>query len=295
MEDDQEPIDERSRDIDADLTEITSRLGEPLAVHRTNPTSVAWRFIVGVIIVLAVAVFHYLVWTGEIPWPAWRHIKLLILMLAGLFVVPGIGLYLIGFAVAGRRMWVLDYPTGLFLWHRGRVVALPWDEIVLVQITGLPDKAKLNRPDSLDEVWYDLKKSGGKLFGTAINLGRADGEMVGVSSILTDFSDLGERIQRETFRRLFPKLYAQYRAGDMLSFGPVLIHTGGITVGKDTRRWSEIATVERVGDKLAIKIEGKKKPWKRVELNEVMNLHVLMGIVSARLDQRLGGILPSAE
>ena len=33
----------KPRDVDTDLAEITSRLGEPEATHRTNVRSVAWR------------------------------------------------------------------------------------------------------------------------------------------------------------------------------------------------------------------------------------------------------------
>lgn len=283
---------DRRRDVETDLGEITSRLGEPVATYRTNATSVAWRFGLGLAIVLGVAVLHWLVWSGEIPWPKWRHFKLILILLAGLFVAPGLGLYLIGFAVRGRKMWVLDYPTGLFVWHRGAVVACPWDEVRAVQITGLPDKAFLNRPvgpDGLPEVvWFDLAKSGKRVFGTSITLTRADGEQVEVSSILSDFPALGERVQRETFRQLFPTYWALFRDAQQLSFGPVGVGPGGITVGKHTLRWPEVEGLERVSDKVEVKQVGKKKAWAKADLNEVVNLHVLMGIVQARRDLASG-------
>ena len=77
----------KPRDVETDLAEITSRLGEPDAMHRTNPRSVAWRFVLGVLIVLAAATLHYLMWSGAVPWP--KGVKLWMLLLAAMFVGPG--------------------------------------------------------------------------------------------------------------------------------------------------------------------------------------------------------------
>src|SRR5688572_1339256 len=129
----------KPRDVDADLVEITSRLGEPDATYRTNVRSVAVRFTLGVLIVVVAAALHYVMWSEIVPWPRARHWKLWAILLVGMFIGPGVGLYLIGFAVRGMKLWVLAYPTGLFVWHRGRVVAYPWDEIRAVQFGGLPD------------------------------------------------------------------------------------------------------------------------------------------------------------
>src|SRR5262245_3211052 len=62
-----EDHDAKPRDVESDLVEITSRLGEPDSTHRTNTGSVVWRFVLGVIIVIAAAVLHYLMWTETIP------------------------------------------------------------------------------------------------------------------------------------------------------------------------------------------------------------------------------------
>jgi Family of unknown function (DUF6585) len=271
------------REIETDLAEITSRLGEPDATHRTNPGSVAWRFILGVLIVLAAATLHYLMWTGAVGWP--KGAKMWVIVLAAMFVGPGVGLYLIAFVVRGLKMWVLVYPTGLFVWHRGRVLAFPWDEIAAVQFAGLPEKAILNRPpgpDGLPEaVWYDLTKSGRRVFGTTISLTRQDVELVGLPSTLGEFADLGRRVQQETYRRLFPQKWAEFCDGETLEFGPLSCSARGITVKKDTLPWAELDVLEREGDKLEVKRVGKKKAWAKCELSEFVNLHVLMGIAAA--------------
>ena len=69
-----------------------------------------------------------------------------------------------------------------------------------------------------------------------------------------------------------------------MSFGAVDVGPGGITLRKETLRWSEVDVLERVSDKLEIKQVGKKKAWKKADLNEIVNLHVLMGIVQAKRD-----------
>lgn len=272
----------KPRDVDSDLTEITSRLGEPDSTHRTNPGSVAWRFALGVFIVVAASTLHYLMWSGEIPWP--RGLRLWAVLLAGMFIGPGVGLYLITFAIRGRKLWVLVYPTGLFVWHRGRVTGCPWDEIQVVQFNGLPDKAALNRPIGNDgfpeSVWFDLTRSGRRVFGTTITLTRGDLEEATLTSTLTDFAELGQRVQQETYRRLFPKYWRDFQEG-LITFGSVTCDLHAITVGKKSLRWSRVQSVERVADKLEIKQKEKKKAWAKVDLNAIVNLHVLLGIASA--------------
>ena len=272
------------RDLDSDLAEITSRLGQPEATHRTNVRSVAWRFTVGVLLFTLAAALHYAVWTGQIPWVKgamwWK------LLIVGMFVSPAAGLYLIFFAVRGLKLWVLAYPTGLFVWHRGRMVGFAWDEIQSVQISGLPEKAVLNHPtgpDGLPElVWYDLTRSHRRIFGTTITLTRGDGEQIALMSTLDDFPDLGRRVQQETFRKLFPAAWAQFGEGYMLTFGTVACDAGGIVFGKRMLAWREVDVLERAGDKLEVKQAGKKKKtWAKCGLNEIVNLHVLMGVALA--------------
>ena len=274
-----EDYDAKPRDVESDLVEITSRLGDPDSTHRTNTGSVVWRFVLGVIIVIAAAVLHYLMWTETIPWPRARHWKLWLILLAGMFVGPGVGLYLIGFAVRGMKLWVLTYPTGLFVWHRGRVVAFPWDDIQAIQISGLPDKAVIVR--DADVVWYDLSRSGRRVFGTTITVTRADGEQVVLPSTLDDFPTLGQRLQEETYRRLYPPMWAEFEGLGSLEFGPVTVSRGGVKIGKDTLSWPEVDSLERVSDKLEVKKVGKKKAWSKVDLNDLVNPHVLMGIAAA--------------
>lgn len=274
----------RRTDIEADLAAIQDRLGEPEALYRTNPSSVAFRFILGVVIVLGVATLHYLVWTGNVPWPAWRHFKLIVLMLLGMFIAPGVGLYLIGFAVRGRRMWVLQYPTGLFVWHRGEVVAMPWDEIIAIGLRGLPEKGKIERsagPDGqVGETWFELARSGKRLFGTRIELLRRDGAMAEVSSILVNFADLGTTIQRETFRRLLPVALAEAATEEGVDFGDFSCTTRGIRWGKHALDWGQVTDVVKVADKIEVRKTGSKKPWAKFDPDTLMNLHVFMGLAS---------------
>jgi hypothetical protein len=279
---------DQPRDVESDLTEITSRLGEPDSTHRTNAGSVAWRVVLGVVIIIVAATLHFLMWSGIVPWPggARAHgIKLWVVLLAAMFIGPGVGAYLIFFAIRSLKMWVLTYPTGLFVWHRGKVVAFPWDELRAIQISGLPEKAVIHRAseDQSDFCWYDLSRASRRVFGTTILLTRADGEQLGLPSTLGDFDVLGRRIQEETYRRLFPPMWADFQAGQPVTFGPIVCGLGGVTVRKSTLPWVDVASLDRVQDKIEVKKIGKKKnkAWAKVELNELVNVHVLMGIADA--------------
>lgn len=273
---------DQPRTEETDLVEVTSRLGEPESIHRTNQGSVIWRFVLGVSIVLAASGLHYVLWTGQIGWP--RGVKLWIIALAGMFVGPGVGLYLITFAIRGMKLAVLIYPTGLFVLHRGRVIAFPWEEVKAMQISGLPEKAVLHRPirpDGMPEtVWYDLVKSQRRVFGTTIILTRIDGEQVSLISTLDDFPALGRRIQEETFRRLFPVRLEALENGSILEFGTLSCDRHKITVGKKSLLWIELDELKRVADQLHLKRTDKKKAIAKCELNELVNLHVLMGIAT---------------
>jgi hypothetical protein len=279
---------DQPRDVETDLIEITSRLGEPDSTHRTSAGSVIWRVVLGILIIVVAAILHFLMWSGVVPWPGGvkaHGIKLWIILLAAMFIGPGVGAYLIFFAIRSLKMWVLTYPTGLFVWHRGKVVAFPWDEIRAIQISGLPDKAKVHQPEEFDGPgvwWFDLSGAGRRILGTTIMLTRADGEQLGVPSTLADFATMGRRIQEETYRRLFPDAWADVQAFRPVSFGPVVCMANGITVGSNTLPWNEFDSLERAQDKLEVRRKAKKKKvWKKVELNELVNPHVLMGIADA--------------
>jgi len=131
-----------------------------------------------------------------------------------------------------------------------------------------------------DAVWYDLSRSGRRVFGTTVTLTRADGEQVVLPSTLDDFPALGRRVQEETYRRLFPSLWAAFAAYRSLEFGPVTLSRDGVTIGKGTLPWAEVDSLERAGDKLEVKKVGKKKTWNKVDLNELVNPHVLMGVAA---------------
>ncbi|WP_020468721.1 DUF6585 family protein [Zavarzinella formosa] len=287
------------RDIGSDLAEITSRLGEPDSMHQTNRGRVIWRFVFGVFLVVASAVFHYLFWTEEIPWPAARHFKLWAFILIAGVVGPGGGLALIGFAVKSMKMWVLTYPAGLFVWHRGQVWAYPWGDIVSLQFSGLPPKAAFNllklSDDPPEMGWYDLEKSSGRIFGTSITLERANGEEVSIPSMLDDFAELGERIQRETFTQIFPVLRERLRAGETVEVQPFAISPIGLTYDKKELTWAEMERIDRVGEELHIFNKDKRRPWKKVPMGVVKNLHIFMGLVEAMLTSDRGKTEPSRE
>lgn len=291
--------DAAQRDIGTDLAEITARLGEPDSTHQTSQSRVIWRFVVGVLLVVGSAAFHYLFWTKEIPWPAARHFKLWAIIVVGGLVGPGAGLALIGFAVKSMKMWVLTYPAGLFVWHRGQVSAYPWDDIVAVQFGGLPPKAAfivMRLSDDPPELaWYDLERTSGRLFGSNLTLERADGEEVTLPSVLEEFPALGERIQKETFTRLFPALRAGLRAGATVDVGPVTFSPAGLTVDKKDLPWPDVDRIDRAGEEIHIFQKGKKRPWKKVPVVAAKNLHVLMGLAHAMLKQANPPAEPDSE
>lgn len=268
----------KPRDVDNDLAEITSRLGEPEAVYRTNMRGVAWRFALGVLLLVAAAGSLVAVLTGQ-----WRWAKNFIHV--GLFVCPIAGLYLIYFAVSGLKLWVLEYPSGLFVWHRGKVVAFPWDDIVAMQLSVIPENKALVRTDGTEglpaTVWYDLERSRRQGYGIWIKLTRADGEQVSLTSTLDGFFQLSRRVQEETSRRMFPARWSELLNGATVSFGAIQCSGRGIVFRTKVLPWRELDSVMRDADKLVMRSTKKKRAWAKCEPKEIINLHVLMEITAA--------------
>ena len=267
----------KPRDLDADLVEITSRLGEPDASYRTDVRRAIWRFILGIMLILGAAALHYVLWTGIVPFP--RNAIFWKVLFIGLFLSPAWGLYLITFAIRGMRLWVLVYPNGLFVWHRGRVVAFPWDEIRAVQIHGVPQKSAIIHSDKC--VLFDLHHSRRRVFGTSLLLTRTDGEQISLSSMLDGFPELSRRVQKETYEHLFAERWAELQGGRTVSFGPIMCSRRDISLGKRKLPWHHLYDIVRVADKLQIKQLGKKKPWAICSFHDIINPHVLLGIAQA--------------
>ena len=271
------------RSEESDLVEITSRLGEPESIHRTNQGSVVWRLVLGALIVLGAAATHYFLWTGQVGWL--KGAKPWIIALAVMFVAPGVGIYLIAFAIRGMKLAALVYPTGLFVRHRGRVVAFPWNDVKVIQISGLPQKAVLQcqQPPDVEHttVWFDLSRSRRRTLGTTITITREDGEQATLASTLDGFAELGQRIQEETFRRLFPRSLVELSYGTILTFGPLWCDRNRLVFGKQEVLWSELESLDRVADLLHLKRVGKKKVFAKCAVSDVVNLHVLMGLAAS--------------
>lgn len=280
------------RDLGSDLEEITRHLGEPEAIYQTNRTRAWWRLTLGSLLVIISLVCHVLFWTGMIPWPAagqinlWSH-----LIMVGIAVPMG-GMALVSFALGSLRMWVLVYPTGLFVWHRGAVVAFPWEEIDRLYFQGLPAGATFRqRADTQgmpSEAWYDLSKGGGQLMGTTLSVVRRDGVVVKITSVLTGFAELGERIQRETMRQLFPDARARLRQGELLDFNEFKLSRHGLLSGGKFLRTREIDRIDRSKADLRVFSKGKKKPFTTIELLALPNPHLFMAMVEALVNGPLG-------
>ena len=280
-------VTEQTRNLATALEEITARLGEPLALHQTQRSGVIIRFLLGVFIVLAVAGLHYLVWSGEIPLGKIRNVKAWLLMIVAGLIGPGTGLYLITFAVRGMNMTVLAYPSGLFIWQRGRVVAFPWSEVDSVQLTGVPKKVKLEQGNATNgkPVWFfDLSASRWRLFGSTLIIRRADGETLALHSTLRDFADLARLIQTETYGQLRQQARGNGQEPSQsdesdIDCGICTFNEQGILKDAKLLSWRDYARYELNGTELAIYSVQSKKAWLKTGLDQLSNPHVLLGIL----------------
>jgi hypothetical protein len=289
---------EMSEITDPSILEITDQLGEPDAIYRASVPKMASRIIVGGLGLGLTLTIAILLISGTIPWPAAKHIKLWGFLLFGGITIPIASLTSINFALACRGMWVLCYPTGLFIRRKKEVIALPWDEIQTVQFENFPDNAHLQiiykvpnatksyspqeRLDLVDTAYVELKKS--STMGCSLTLLRADTKGATVSSMLTGFPELAKTIQIETFRRWYPKIIDQLKNHQAILLGDFVITLEGITHQSTTLAWRDFKELKRKQKLYTITQKKKWGAWLKILSVAVPNWHLFETLVQVLTD-----------
>ncbi len=254
------------------ILEITDQLGEPDAIYRASVRKMTTRVIFGILGLLFTLFFLVMFISETIPLPAARMIKAWALLILGGIGIPLASIASINFALASKGMWVLVYPSGLFIRRKKEVVALPWDELSVVQFENFPDSIKLeiwyNTPDAtraysaeerlelVDAAFFEMKKA--STMGSSLTLVRGDAKGANLSNILIKFPELSKTIQIETFRRWYPNVLERLREGGAIMFGVFSVTLAGITNGTKFLSWADFGTLKR---KQKIYIINQKKKW----------------------------------
>ncbi len=270
--------------VSGDATTVArDRLGDPEAVYRVSPGRFFLKFALGMGLVVYGAVANALAW--EFGW--WRvdHVTILVL-----FAPPLTGLSLLRHLYATRGLRVLVYPAGLFRVQQSAAEAYPWDEVAAVGIKSDHGAAVVLTDDGrVTDCWLTVSSPVFRIGNAGVTIVRADGVSATLSPALAGYDELAERVQRATFRLLWPDAWDRFRAGEPLGFGPLTADAAGVWVGNRGVAWDDGPEVRVAGKNLII--AGRKKKV-AADLDAVPNPHVLAGLVEA---MRLLGVREEEE
>jgi hypothetical protein len=186
----------------------------------------------------------------------------------GMLLVSAFGLVFIGVGVwwyvnnrRQRDLRVLVFPEGLSYTNRGRTEIIRWDDV----------KA----------AWQDITEDTDT--GTIIHVYTVDcndGRKYVFKDTLVDVEELGNAIQRESARRMLPRVLEAYDAGQTIPFGKLSISQAGITQGKETLPWEQVKRVRPSHGLITIEEQGKRLKWASVRALEVPNILVFLTVVN---------------
>jgi hypothetical protein len=263
----------------AELEEPVAKLGSPTEVFATSRRKAFRKFLLGLVLLVVGVGINY-VYFGLLGGPILID-KFLILLLFGTPII-GIGLLINSFR--DRGMWVLSYPMGLLRWHKNEVVSFPWDEVRKIHLhrLGQCDELQIeyNETGEIRSVALNLE-GGSRFFGSFVVLHREDGSSAYFPSSLENYSELTEKIQRETFLRLWPALWKDFSEGVTVFFGELGISWSGLVKHDDQLPWLAFGGAKIVNGRVIISRNGKWRAWHEVAVQEIENPHLLMALLKA--------------
>jgi len=231
-------------------------MGSPIAEYRTAIVRI-WGGILFMSIVGLGFIFVGIMASGEDDGTR----ALIICGILGLaFIAYGISQFIQ--AVRNRNLRVVVLEKGLVRTGVGKPDVVNWDDItsVLQEIT----------------VHY---RNGIKTNTThKYTLTLANGNKLVFNDVVKNVEALGNTIQQETTRRLLPKYLQMYNSGSPITFGKLTFDKLGITRGKETIPWNQVADIKAERGMISIKIQGKKLDWME-QVAAMPNLFVFLSLV----------------
>jgi hypothetical protein len=146
------------------------------------------------------------------------------------------------------------------------------------------EQTSLIRWDDISHSWQSVTKH----YRNGINSGTThlytiqtkDGQQYKFNDTYKNVEALGNLIQDEVARRIFPVVAQAYNAGQTVNFGQLNISKAGINNGKETIAWDEVKDVKLQSGIVTIKKEGKWLNWKNVTVAQTPNIFVFLGMVN---------------
>ncbi len=260
---------------DADIAVATRALGEPDALFRISRSRLRVKLFAGIGLMIYGLVANYLWWVHG---PGrFGHVQFELLILP-----PILGVGLLRAMFRSRRLRVLIYPTGLLRLQDGEVESIPWKsiDVVKIRVAGTVPIIERDADGAVAVCWLPIVAPKVMVWTTWIEVSSEDNDPTRISSALADYPDLAERIQRETFALLWPKILSELASGIPVPFGELLATPTGLFNGKRLLPWAEIKEITISQKAFAVKRHGGWLPWFAKDVSAMPNPHVLIAIAN---------------
>lgn len=244
----------------------TNQLGEPQAEFKVGYGKLIITTIIACFI--GVLLFGFLTYATLFLDSSVNGGGVLILLLFTLFFLAGGLYYLLRPILFSDAVYL--YTNG-FIYHK-------------------KERYDVYRWSDLAEIWQQVTKRyyNGVYTGTThkYTVHRKDGTQLILNDRFAKVEQLGNIISQQIYRNLFPVCLDAYRAGQVLTFGPVSISQQGVSNGKEWLPWQEVKDFSVNRGILTVKRQGKMLTWCSYPASKIPNLAVLMGLLEQAFQRR---------
>lgn len=226
---------------------------------------------------------------------------IVLIIIGGIFIVGGLLLFLTLFSTGFSSLvlsGVAAVVTGLALFvnygvvlirrarrNRGAQVYLCTDGLLLIKNRGV----EAIHWHQIIEIWqaFAVFSSYGRksYMLNQFTLHRSDGAVLIVDAAFRGFSELVAEVERKVVSCLLPGALAAYHAGNAVSFGPISVHSQGISLNPEQRTlsWQELDKVKIATGLISFKGHSPL-PLATVPTAQVPNACVFAALVSTVTD-----------
>jgi hypothetical protein len=264
-----------------ELSEPVARLGTPNEVFNIPRSHAARKAVSGISLIVGGGIANYIYFV-VFNMPIGLDVHMLYLFLFGP-IITGVGLMYA--AWRDRGLWVLIFPMGILRWQRGEVVAFPWAEVREITFYRVVEcdrpKRKAGPNREIITSWLPIAKMGSRTLGAHLIIRREDAAEAILPSSVGEFRRLCQVVQEETFRLMWPKVWARFIDGSRVKFGDLALSLAGISRDGDLLPWYELEDALVQNGKLVIRARRMHKPWLEVALHNLPNPHVFAALLIA--------------
>ena len=257
------------------LERCREELGEPDALFSVSPKRFWAKFGLGVLLLAYGVAANIVAWDQGL-WGL-DHISFLVL-----FAPPLTGFSILRHLYNTRGLRVLFYPNGIMRLQRSEIESYPWDEIDEIRLKTEQGAIVVLRDDDgqIRDCWVVVDSPVFQISQAAIHVCRVDGIQAKFTPALAEYPELAERIQRATFRILWPNFLAARQAKEPLVFGTWTITEKGMKTDKVLIPWSDIQSVELRAKSIIVKYKGAKVVTIAQALEIVPNPHLALAWIT---------------